>query len=267
MHSQNVRSALLAYIGDALSTDDRETFDRRLFENEEFSRQVEEAEFELVEAYADRTLPAEERAIVGPWITRSPERHANAAITAALRARAIEASTIHIVKRRVVSVWLWAGVAACIALLATLPLLHRKQPAPDVVAQLNPAPGVQQKSTGEDTILLQAQHLRAAGEDAKIPVIYRLRADAPTRIQIIVPSAAPRDLYSIDLQPAARKTSSPVHWDGLPVTKKNNLSYVEFLLPAGSLPKGRYEGVLYSPSATYQLQFSVDYSGSSSLGR
>src|ERR1700744_2763554 len=122
MTFQKVRNALLAYIGGALSADDRETFDRRLLENEEFSRQVEEAEFELVEAYADRTLPAEERAIVGPWITGSPKRHGKAAITAALRARAIEASKIHIVKRRVVSVWLWAGVAACIALLATLPL-------------------------------------------------------------------------------------------------------------------------------------------------
>jgi len=269
MHSQNVRSALLAYIGGTLSEADRETFDRRLLADEEFSLQVEEAEFGLVEAYADRTLPADEHAIVEPWITYSPERHRKAAITAALRASAIEDSKIHIAKRRVAPMWFWTfAAAACIALLAAIPLLQRRQAAPVQVTQREPAPVVQPKSTGEDTILLEAQHLRGAGEASKAPVNYMLHVDAPTRIQIMVPSAAPRGPYALDIQKStAQQPSSPIHLDGLLVTQKSDLSYVECLLPAGSLSEGVYESDLHSGSTTYRLQFSVGYSNSSSLRR
>jgi hypothetical protein len=246
---------------------DRDTFDRRLLEDEDFSRQVEEAEFALVEAYVDHTLSTDDRAIVEPWITGSPQRHGEAAITAALRAKA--ASTPHIAKRRVVPVWFWAfPVAASIALLVTLPRLHHKQPEPVVVARLNPAPIVPPKLTGEDTILLEAQRLRAAGERPKTAVTYTLHVDAPTRIQIVVPSAAPRAEYSVDLrQSTAQQTSKPVHLDGLLVNPKNHLSYVEFLLPAGSLSKGTYEGDLRSASTAYRLLFSVDYSSGRSPKR
>jgi hypothetical protein len=263
IHSQNVRSALLAYIGNTLSVSDRETFDRRLLEDEEFSRQVDEAEFQLVEAYADRTLAPDERAIVDAWITRSPQRHARAAITAALRASAIEASTLHLARRRAGPVWIWAvAVAACVALLATLPWLHRKPPAPAVVARLNPAPNLQPKATGEDTILLKAQRLRAAGERPGIPVTYRLHVDRATRMQIIVPSAAPPGPYSVDLrQSTTQQAAAPVHLQGLSVNRKNSLSYVEFLLPADSLAKGTYELNLHSLGETYRIQFSVAYAG------
>jgi hypothetical protein len=240
-----------------------------LLEDEEFSRQVEEAEFALVEDYADGTLPAEELAIVSPWITGSPERRSKAAITAALRASAINASTIHIATRRIVPVWFWAfAAAACIALLATLPLLRRKQPEPVIVAQLSPPPVAQPQSIGEDTILLEAQHLRGADESPRNPVNYVLHADAPTRIQIIVPSSAPRGQYSVDLRQApAQRTSAPVHLDGLPVTQKNNLSYVEFVLPAGSLSEGLYESDLQLAGTTYRVRFSVGFSGSRSPAR
>ena len=221
-----------------------------------------------MEAYVDHTLSTEERAIVERWITGSPERRGEAAITAALRAKAKAASTLHVAKRRVVPVWFWAlPVAASVALVVTLPRLHHRQPEPAVVARLNPPPVVQPKSTGEDTILLEAQRLRAAGEGPKT-VTYNLHADAPTRIQIVVPSAAPRGRYTVDVRPsAAQQISGPLHFDGLSINQKDNVSYVEFLLPAGSLREGPYEGDLHSAYTTYRIRFSVAYSGGRLLSR
>jgi hypothetical protein len=249
---------LLAYIGNTLSPTAREEFDRRLVEDEVFSQQVNEAEFELIEEYSDGTMAPDEQRIVAGWITGSPDRHAQAAITAALRYSATRpAQQAH--HRRAIPVWLWAtAAAACTALLVTLPLLHHRQPSPPLVTELHP-PSVppQAQPNAEDTILLEAKRLRGDTNNTPAPT-YTLHAGMATRIQIIVPQAATATEYSMDLRQAApRQTSTPIHLAGLRVVEHDSVRYIEFSLPSGSLTQSTYEVDLRSSTGTYRLRFAV----------
>jgi hypothetical protein len=265
IHSQNVRNALLAYIGNTLSPSDRAEFDRLMLEDEAFSQQVEEAEFTLTEDFADNTLTADEQAMVSGWIGCSPERRRRAEIAAAFRERAKAVAADHrrrasrSLKRSFLPLWFWGfGAAASVAVFVAVSLLHHRRSAAPVVAELSHAPLIKSQPVGENTILLEARRFRGSGIDNTTSMTYTLHSGMKTRIQIVVPEASASAVYSIDLRQASPgHTSAPVHVNRLGVNRTNSLLYLSFSLPAGSLPPGPYTGDLHSTEGSYHLHFLV----------
>ena len=262
---QDERSLLLAYLRDQLPPHDRDSFERRLLEDDIFSRRLEEAEFELLEEYADATLPPDEHDIVASWIAASPQHNAHIAITSLLRSRATAAEDHAPRSSNTLRRYLWplATAASFVCVIAGSVFWHQ-QSAPrrnTQLAQVSVATPPARSGLpvhAQDTILLQAQRLRGGtGKVSEVPTFTVHRA-SPTRLQIIVPRAASGDPYTLELHRfGAPSGGQAIRAADLRAHTEASVPYVELILAPSGLSAGHYVGVLRSLNGSYDLGFSL----------
>jgi hypothetical protein len=246
----DVTAQLLAYLGRNLSTEEREAFESRLLEEEFFSRQIEQAEFLLLEEYAEGSLPEEVRTRLADWIDSSADARRQVEITRSLRRIATSPA-----KRRAPRVQWWAMVAAaCIAAVALLPLLHRRHSsAPTPLVARNTPNAVPSSPTAEDTILLVAERLRGAAP-APARVAYSVHPERTVRLQIVVPSAQIGSVYTVVVRPEGVNT--PVaRFETVPVQGSPQAKFIQVKLPAHMLEAGDYAVELSAPGERFDVPF------------
>jgi anti-sigma factor RsiW len=246
----NSRKKLLHYVSGIMSASDREAFEQRLIEDEEFSNAVEADEFDLVDDYAAGVLPHAERKQISAWIEASPERRARVLI-----ARELHRSSSNPQKSGFSWIWWAAGLAACLTLAAVLPFLRQPQPPPppaSVATVTEPA-----TSIPTDTILLAAERMR--GSRSRNPAnTYTVHTGSPTHLQIMIPPSARDSDYMISLQGNAPGSRSPLQFAGVRPQGDTNAPYLELTLPPGTLFFDHYTLELNSPTGSYRLSFNVE---------
>jgi len=232
-----------------MSVNEREAFELRLIEEDDFSDLIETVEFDLVEDFAAGVLPLAEHEQIALWIKASPERSA----------RVLLAQTLHqssSKRRRSATLWIWwtAALSACVILTISLLLLRRPQPAPSTLASSQVATHAP-FTPRQDTILLIAERLR--GGNIGSATSYPLHADSSVRLQIMVPPSDGRTPYSATLQGNEPGGASLLHISGITPRGDASAPYLELTLPPRSLPSGKYMLELRSRTDNYQLSFRV----------
>jgi anti-sigma-K factor RskA len=248
---QDVIAKLVAYLSGSLSADQRELFEARILEHEFFSQQIEEAQFALLEAYAEGSLPREVHEHLTPWASSSDYARQHIAISRSLE-RISSSSSLRGVRNR--TVWLLA-IAACLLLAAFSPMFLQRHSAPSVVAKLEPQRGATPApAPPENTILLIAERLRGANSSTLSLETYQIREDSPLRLQIVLPSSRLSSSYSVvvrsDRNNKLMAQFAPVKVQGLAGTP-----YVEVVLPPHTLPSGEYTADVRSPADLFHLRF------------
>jgi|GEM_PF-6528316 len=252
----DVTAKLLSYLGGELSATDTQAFETRLLEDEFFSRQIEEAGFLLAEACADGSLSGKARDHVATWIASSPHSQRHVRITQSLHRLSAPQQSRNLPAR-----WLWAtAAAACIALFALLPLLHRHHanPPANLTADSTPnaIPAAVRPSAPPDTILLVAEQLRGAAHSRPAMETYSVHAAAPVRIQIVIPSAHPGSVYSASVHQAG-VTKPAARADNIHVQTTSGSAVAEMMLPPQSLKPGEYSLDLTAPGERFEMFFRV----------
>ncbi len=261
--SQKIRAELLLYLADELSPENRERFDQSLLDDDDFARSIDDAEEDLIEDYAAGTLAADELPVVKRWVEGSAQRRRRAALIAALRADKTGAAKVPRSGKR----WVWLlPVAAALALLAVLPLVHRGRPKAPALPVSEPV--LQAKvealpvpSTGPtpgpiDTILLDTHRFRGSGDTQAKEHRFLLHAGSTARIQILLPSGAAGP-FTVDLRSEPAGDQPAIHVTGLKPIAVASQAYVELSLPPNAMHPGSYTGDLRSASASYPLHFLV----------
>jgi anti-sigma-K factor RskA len=229
----------LRYLLGALPSAEREAFELRLMEDEQFSEAIEAEEFDLIDEFAAGKLSASERNRIKGWIEASPE----------LRNRVLIAQRLHHIRpgRRQWHWWLLgaATATACLLLLIITRTSRHSVPAPtpSAVAAL-PARSVQQ-----DTILLAAVRQRGAAT-AEASAVYIVHPANATRLQILLPPSARSTAYTVQLQNTQPMTNIKPQGPA-------DSPYLELTFPPGTLRATGYQITLESVSEHYEIAFRV----------
>lgn len=248
----DVTTKVLDYLGDSLSAEERDAFEARLLGDELFSRQVEEAEFLLLEAHADGSLPGSVRERIADWIASSPSARRQVEITRALRRITAPGAS-----RRAPHLLLWAlAAAACIAAIAIFPILHRRHTASPAVLTARNTPVVVSTPPAEDTILLVAERLRGATQEAPSLLPYPVHPGRPVRLQIVIPSAHTGNLYALTVR--REGDDKPVaQFDAIRARESSQAPFIEMMLAPDTLHPGSYVADLSAPSEHFEVAFGV----------
>jgi len=247
---QDIGTLLIDYVSNALSADERDAFEKRLLEDEFFHRKVEEAEFLLLEAYAEGALPAPVHDRVAAWVASSPHHRRQVEITRSLRRLSAADKTGPSSSR----LRLWAVAAAVgIAAVSLFPLLlrrHTPPPALQLTATNSVAP--LPLTAREDTILLVAERLR--GAKPAEPSTFQVHAQSAVRLQIIIRSAHATDVYAMDLR--GDGTSAPaMHFNALKLQGTPTARFLEVTIPPHTLEPGSYVAEITAPSERFSIPF------------
>jgi len=246
---QDIGNLLIDYVSNALSADERDAFETRLLEDEFFHRKVEEAEFLLLEAYAEDALPAPVHDRVAAWIASSPHHQRQVEITRSLRRLSAADKTSTVSRLR-----LWALAAAVgIAAVSLFPLLlrrHTPPPPPQLTATNSVAP--LPLPTREDTILLVAERLR--GAKPAEPSTFQVHAQSAVRLQIIVRSAHATDVYAMDLRRDGASAPA-MHFNALKLQGMPRSLFLEVTIPPHTLEPGSYVAEITAPGERFSIPF------------
>jgi anti-sigma factor RsiW len=235
----NSRKQLLRYLLGTLPPAEREAFELRLIEDEEFSQAIEMEEFELIDEYASGSLLPGEQREIKRWVEASPELRARVLITQ--RLHRTEPSRSH---------WYWwllgvATVTTCLLLLTITRTPSHSIPASTSSTRVtHPVTKPQQ-----DTILLAAVRQRGSASIGA-PAVYTLHPANATRLQILLPPSAQSATYTVQLQDVAPITNIKPQGPA-------DAPYLELTFPPGALYATRYRLSLNSPSEHYELAFQV----------
>jgi hypothetical protein len=236
----------LHYVTNRLSASERGEMENRLLTDQEFSDEVAACEQELIDAYAVRSLNADEMAELQPWIEASTMRMQRVAV-----ARSFLMRKQHALRT-------WSGKASVLALAAclffTISLIAIwspwiRKPTPPQIAQTHPpsslrpmsaAQPIQSDSRQPDVILLVAERMR--GESAKIPT-FVLHRGSPLKLEI---------LLATDIGPGYTLKIVPARPGAQPVFEQANLEpqsihrqrYLSVMLTGVQLDPGTYDAVV-----------------------
>jgi hypothetical protein len=249
--STDLRQNFIAYVTGTLAAAERDAFEERLLADEEFSQLAVLVEQDVLEDYATDSLISTEQESLRPWIMASARRREHVQVTRLL----LQNSRRKFQTRK--SVWLWLAAAACIAFSAML-FVHPHVPSPILTAsskpsQISPEPIAPQANV----ILLVAERLR--GSATQNESVYALRLQAPTRIQVILPSADNEARYTLLLRLTENDHSLQdiVRVGGLAVRNVSGERYIETTLPPGHLRPGTYIAEVRSSDGNYAVSFRV----------
>jgi hypothetical protein len=249
---QDVNEKLVAYLSRDLSANQREAFENRILEDEFFSQQIEEAQFALLEAYAEGSLPPEVHERLTPWAASSNYAREHLSITR--RLKKLSSPSAH---RRVRSATLWLFAAAACLLFAALPWVFlRRHPSPPNVAKLEPQHVPAPAATTPNTILLVAERLRGAGPPVQPLETFPIEGSIPLRLQIVLPASHSSNTYSVVVRHITN--SRPVaRFAGIKTQGPAQTPHIEVILPAHTLQSGEYMADVETPGDLFHVPFRV----------
>lgn len=258
----NPRDQLLAYITGAMSRDQRDAFEQRMIDDDDFSACIALAEQELLEDYATNTLTANESQTLGPWVQASPRRMEHIRLTRDLLLHSKRHTTTNIpttkasarsTQRYLATI---GAIAACLFLAAVLfwklhP--HAATPLPqNAHLQLPATPPAAITRIPPDTILLTVERTRGASQP---PATYTLHAAAPIRLQFMLPASSKPEAHSLQLRTGS--TNSVTHYNNLTLHTIGGMKYLELLLSPNTLPPGSYTAEISGPSGRFISSFRI----------
>lgn len=247
----------LHYVTNRLSASEREAMESRLLTDQEFSDEIAACEQELIDAYAVRTLSADDMAELEPWIESSTLRMQRVAV-----ARSFLMRKQHALRT-------WSGKASLLALAAclffTISLIAIWSPwirkphqstnsqalapsAPPPAAQLQPAPK-------PDVILLVAERMR--GEQAKIPT-FVLHRGSPVRLEILLATDVGSS-YALKILPAQPGAQPVFAQANLEPQSIHGQRYLSAVLTGVQLDPGTYDAIVTRHGETQRSSFAIKW--------
>jgi hypothetical protein len=236
-----------------MSTEQREGFEQKMLEDVHFSEAVESAEFELIEEYADETLPSQEHQQLKTWVDSSAERRAQILIAQGLRRSAVGHRQVRLMKR----LWWASAIAACLILAVSWSLLRAHRSLPTKVPVTNTTSTLPSIAANEDVILLVVERLRNRENNNRVTA-YTIHPGARIRLQVILPSGYSEPTYSIRIHPSDGRSEPEVHFDGLMMEGEKGMTYLNVTLAPESLKPGMYVAEVRSPHGFYSRLFRVE---------
>lgn len=231
---------------------ERQFFEQQVIADEKFSKEVEEAEQDLLEDFAAGSLTPQEHDGLASWVESSPERKAHVSITRGL----LQSSSIRRTRGTRWSMWA-AAVAACLLLTFAWPLFHHKRwvasaPQPTMQNTLIPA----SPATPADVILLLPERLRGGGVQSG-GTSYILHAGSPVRMQMVLLGRDSKATYSMCIIDSKGEMRA-LKFDGLHLKGDENLPYLEVILSPAMLKSGTYLAEVHTAEGVYSQSFRVD---------
>jgi hypothetical protein len=237
-----------------MSTEHRESFERKMLEDGLFSEEIEAVEFDLREEYADGALQGPEREHLKTWIDSSSERKAQILVTQGLRRSALKHGRIRVIQKLA-----WASaIAACLILTISWPLLRARRsalPTKSIVPNATSTPP--SVAAKEDVILLMAERLRGSKNNNQVTT-YTIHSDARTRLQVILPSGHSDPAYSIRIRPSGGRSNPEFYFDNLLMQGGTAMAYLDVTLAPESLKSGMYVAEIRSRNGVYSQLFRVE---------
>jgi hypothetical protein len=246
-----LRADLLHYLTGAMSEDARALFEERLLTSQDFSDAVAHHEQELVDAYAEGSLPAAEATALRPWIEISPRREQRLRMARTLLQRRPAA------RQR----WLPGASAAAGLVIVTSAVLYWFHAVPGkeriaVQAPAQPAAGAVaggHRSPQPQVVLLVAERIRGA----QPLTTYHVRPEAPVELQVLLADEAAQASYTIEITSSGALPQ--VHWkqtDLKPQVQGEHF-YLDAIVPPGALPPATYTAVVGGAGTTLVARFTV----------
>ena len=249
--SADLRRSFIAYVSGTLAVAERDAFEERLLEDEEFSQLTAELEDGILEDYAAGSLTSAEQESLRPWIMASARRREHVQVTRLL----LQNSRRKLQTRT--SVWLWLMAAACIISAAVLFVRHRTPSAIPTASSKPEQVSSQPISPRANVILLVAERVR--GSATQKESAYMVRPEAATRIQILLPSTEDGIRYTLLLRHTDddRSRHDVVRVDDLATQNASGERYIETTLSPGELPAGAYLAEVRSRGGSFVVRFHV----------
>ena len=249
---QDTRAMLIAYITSTLSSEQRESFERRILEDEFFSRQIEEAQFALVDEYVAGSLPELLRRDVGAWIASSEHWRRHAKITRSLVKLSSSLANRRVVRRVLMSVS--AAVFVTAAVTYSWSRLRMVTPETQTVAKVD----VSSKPNHvhpPDTVLLVAERLRSATSPHSKPLVYQVQSGVPVRLQVVLPASHTSNDYSVTIR--QDETGLVINFPKTTVRGPAQPPFLELMLPSNTLKAGDYAAEVSAPNDSYEVRFQI----------
>lgn len=249
---QDARTTLIAYITDTLSPEERESFERRVLEDDFFSLQIEEAEFVLVEEYVAGSLPEPLRHDIAAWVASSEHWTRHAEITRSLVKMSSSSRTRYAFRRVLM------GIAAvvCMAAGITYSWLHLRKPgsAAQTVAKVEVS-GESTQAHRPDTVLLVAERLRSAEPADRKPLVYRVHSGVPVLLQVVLPASHTNNYYAITIR--QNGIGIVANFPKATVRGAAQAPFVQVILSPNTLKAGKYAAVVSAPNDSYEVRFEI----------
>jgi anti-sigma-K factor RskA len=249
---QDVRATLIAYITKTLSSEERERFERRVLEDDFFSRQIEEAQFALVEEYLTGSLPQPLHHDVAAWVASSEHWTRHAEITRSLVKLSSSSRSRHTFRRVLV------GIAAvvCVAAGIASSWLHLRKPGSAVQTVAKVEVSSENSPTHPpDTVLLVAERLRSAEPVDRKPLVYRVHSGVPVRLQVILPASHTNPHYAVAIR--QNGTGIVMNFSEATVRGPAQAPFLELILPPNTLKAGEYAADISAPNDSYAVRFEI----------
>jgi anti-sigma factor RsiW len=242
----NMRRNLIAYVSARFDPSERDAFEQRLLDDEDFSQQISLTEEDLLEDYAGGLLEPATHEALHPWIMNSERRRAKVQLIQAMRLQARKMRAQQMTRR-------WLAVAACVLTAVGLAIWHGLRPStpePSVASRVSPpAP------PKPDVILLAAERVR--GTNAPVEATYVVHNQTPVSLQVLLSESAAGP-YSLEIHSATVHSNWPaIHATNLMPQLASGVSFLEVKLPANRIPTGEYSAAVRSPSGTSISRFRV----------
>jgi hypothetical protein len=230
-----------------MPADERDLFERRLLEEDEFSEQIALAEQDLLDDYAAGTLSSKQNDKLDSWVLSSDRRREHVRLTRALLLRSQLSS-----RKSHIRYWPFAAaVAACLLVSIGIVWLYPRHHQPIAVTA-----DVHQPKLAipirPDVILLSSERVRGATQEAT----YEIHSGSPITLQVVLPSKSNGSVFALLIR-SERKQDEPLRYEGLVQHQMGDISYVEVALPAGTLPAGHYTAQLTTPNGPLTALFHV----------
>lgn len=242
----DMRENLIAYASARFDPSEREAFEQRLIEDEDFSQQLLLAEEDLLEDYAGGLLEPATHEALRSWVMSSERRRAKVQLIQAMRQQARKARVQQITRR-------WLAVAACLLTAAGLAVWHglrSRTSGPSVASYVSPP-----ASLKPDVILLAAERVR--GTNAPAEATYLVHNQRPISLQVLL-SESTGGPYTLEVRSATVSSNWPaIHATNLMPQSASGVVFIEITLPANRLSTGEYSATLNSARGAFISRFRV----------
>ena len=261
----NQQDLLLQYLLGELSPEKESAFQERFLSDEEFAQDLQEARYELLDAYAAKTLDPGQVDRVEKALLASPEQRAGLKFAVAMRARE-QRKIIPAPQSSFLRSWQFSlAAAACVLLLLAAGLVYRNkltvlQPIAEIEngqptaapanAPANPAPSpstplppTNQNPEEVYAVILSPELVRGVESDRTIAIPAQARI---LDLQIVIEGKESK-YYVVEL--SSSNHAFVKQFDKVSPAQTGDTRYLDVRVPAGALNPGTYN-VRVTPAVT-----------------
>ena len=253
----HLRLSVLRYLAAELTADERAFFDERLLTDQEFSNAVAVQEQDLIDAYALRSLAAEEARSIQAWLETSPRRMQRVCMARAFLVRRPQ----KIRRKQYVTIMLAAAACILAAVGITLSLTSKLIRQDSTIVSSGTIASVQNgrpqtspdNAAKPEVILLVAERIRGQ----KQVTTHRLHGGAPVQLQIILVGETERSGYLLRIHSLGEDKHLFPEYKDLNAESVGGQLYIKVDFSPGSLPPGTYRAFVSRGGDTLVSDFAV----------